>query len=670
MGFDRPKWQEDLSAYHNIKTTFILSGNIHDLQLDFDCESGRSFATTMDSYLYNYLRNEIGYARIIFYNRVDGFYNNANSRMQKEFKKYCVRCLGEAGGSDGQGQDEGVDGDYSFKAASEIIREALSDADVPTAIVFDSVTSAITSPARLTDEEQDAFSRLLVASQRPMSCIDPASGKQLTNTLLLIVDKINDVPSWFYVNNPYVKTLTVGKPSRFQRKAYIETQMEKMPGTFSDYSQLDDDGVEKLMGELCNLTEGFCCMELKGFLQKCADDPRPASEARRAISTFRYGQADNMWERVDRDAISNAEAIMRNRVKGQDRAIEKAVSILFRAASGMSLTGSRSNSTKPKGVLFLAGPTGTGKTELAKSIAEGLFSDETQMIRFDMSEFSKSQSDQRLFGAPPGYVGYEAGGELTNAVKEKPFSVLLFDEIEKADSSIFDKFLQVLDDGRLTDSHGETVYFGETIIIFTSNYGLSDRDPFTNKGVNVITAQTYDTYEKLKNAVEDNIRNPEKSIFRPEFINRIGENFVVFDFIDEGVAEEILRGKLASLARRVRDENGIDLYMTWDYYRALMGFVKSNLGMGGRGVVNMLEARFLNPLSKTVFCGDFPLGSKLLVTREYTGSDHRLEGTFDYECCIPRSSEGFELMDESARPVVAGSADHGPSGLEGDGPDV
>lgn len=652
MSLDHPKWQEDLSAYHNIKTMFILSGNVHDLQFDFDFESGRSFATTMDNYLYNYLRNEIGYSRIVFYNRVDGFYNNANSRMQKEFEKSCDGYLGNAHDSKGQDQDEDGDEAYSFKTASVIIKEALGDTSVPTAIVFDSVTSAITSPSRLTDEEQEAFSRLLSASKRPMSCMDPASGRQLTNTLFLIVDKINDLPSWFYVNNPYAKTLVVGKPSRFQRKTFVETQMEKMPGTFSDYSRLDERGIEKFIGELCNLTEDFCCMELKGFLQKCADNPRPVSEARKAISTFRYGQADNLWEQVDMDVISNAEATMRKRVKGQDRAIEKAVSILFRAASGMSLSGSRSASTKPKGVLFLAGPTGTGKTELAKSITEALFSDEAQMIRFDMSEFSKSQSDQRLFGAPPGYVGYEAGGELTNAVKEKPFSVLLFDEIEKADSSIFDKFLQVLDDGRLTDSHGETVYFGETIIIFTSNYGLADRDPLTNRGVNVITPCTHDTYEELKSAVEDNIRNPEKSIFRPEFINRIGENFVVFNFISEEIAEEILRGKLALFSKRVKDENGIDLYMSWNYYRVLMGYVKGNLGMGGRGVINMLESHVLNPLSKTVFCGDFPLGSKLLVVGTYSGADHRLEGTFDYEGRIPRPSEGFELLDESARPSV------------------
>jgi len=144
-----------------------------------------------------------------------------------------------------------------------------------------------------------------------------------------------------------------------------------------------------------------------------------------------------------------------------------------------------SESSKPRGILFLAGPTGTGKTEIVKAIAEALFEDEKTLIRFDMSEYTAEHSDQKLFGAPPGYVGYDNGGQLTNAVKNNPFSILLFDEIEKAHPNIMDKFLQILEDGRMTDGQGNTVYFSETLIFFTSNVGISREtiDPITSRVV-------------------------------------------------------------------------------------------------------------------------------------------------------------------------------------------
>src|SRR6185369_7733636 len=179
----------------------------------------------------------------------------------------------------------------------------------------------------------------------------------------------------------------------------------------------------------------------------------------------------------------------------QQAAVVKALYIIKRAATGLSGAQGSKAGGKPRGVMFLAGPTGVGKTELAKTMTELLFGDERAYVRFDMSEFSAEHADQRLLGAPPGYVGYDAGGELTNAVKERPFSVILFDEIEKAHPRLLDKFLQLLDDGVLTSGRGERVFFSETIIIFTSNLGIYKTDREGNRVLNVSPAEPYESVE-------------------------------------------------------------------------------------------------------------------------------------------------------------------------------
>ena len=167
--------------------------------------------------------------------------------------------------------------------------------------------------------------------------------------------------------------------------------------------------------------------------------------------------------------------------------------IIKRAVTGLSGSQGSKLGGKPRGVLFFAGPTGVGKTELAKTLTEMLFGDERAYIRFDMSEFSAEHADQRLIGAPPGYVGYDSGGELTNAIKERPFSVVLFDEIEKAHPRILDKFLQILDDGVLTSGRGEKVYFSEAVVIFTSNLGIYKTDHEGKRIPNVTSNESYET---------------------------------------------------------------------------------------------------------------------------------------------------------------------------------
>lgn len=240
--------------------------------------------------------------------------------------------------------------------------------------------------------------------------------------------------------------------------------------------------------------------------------------------------------------------------------------------------------------MFFVGPTGVGKTELAKSLASFVFGDENACIRFDMSEYNHEHSDQRLVGAPPGYVGYEAGGQLTNAVKEKPFCVLLFDEIEKAHGRILDKFLQVLEDGRLTDGKGETVYFSETIIIFTSNIGAAE------------VSSEMDSREVRKQFVEKVQKHFIEKLGRPELLNRIGDNIVAFNFIeDQAVFTDIAKLKFKTIEDFVEERYGAKIVFENedDIFKSIGK--KAGKQNGGRGLLNVMEEVIINPLSEFIF---------------------------------------------------------------------
>jgi len=305
----------------------------------------------------------------------------------------------------------------------------------------------------------------------------------------------------------------------------------------------------------------------------------------------------------ERDKLLLMEDKLHGRVVGQDEAIGAVANAIRRSRSGLS------DPNRPTGSFLFLGPTGVGKTELCKALAGFLFDSEEHLIRVDMSEFMEKHSVARLIGAPPGYVGYEEGGHLTEAVRRRPYSVLLLDEVEKAHPDVFNVLLQVLDDGRLTDGQGRTVDFKNTVIVMTSNIGSP-----------IIQSMVGKPYEDVKEAVEGELKN----YFRPEFLNRIDET-VVFHSLDAKNIESIARIQLKALIARLQK---MDLTMeVSEAAIAELAKVGFDPVFGARPLKRAIQQRIENPLSKLLLEGKFPPKSVIPVDVDTI----RAPGVFSFE---------------------------------------
>ena len=299
--------------------------------------------------------------------------------------------------------------------------------------------------------------------------------------------------------------------------------------------------------------------------------------------------------------LLNLEGVLHERVVWQDEAVTAVAEAVIRARSGLK------DPNRPIGSFIFLGPTGVGKTELARALAEFLFDDEHAMIRIDMSEYQEKHTVARLIGAPPGYVGYEEGGQLTEAVRRRPYSVVLFDEIEKAHHDVFNVMLQILDDGRLTDGQGRTVDFKNTIVIMTSNVGsqriLDYRGTYAGAG-----------YEQMKEAVLEEMRHH----FRPEFLNRVDE-IIVFHALSEENLKRIVEIQLGRLRRRLEDRH-ITLDLTED---ARSNLVRTGYDphYGARPLKRAIQKKIETPLGRLLLAGTVRDGQTVIVDGDAQGGE-------------------------------------------------
>ena len=440
-------WIKNVVRFLPVKSQFILAGNIRDFY-PFPPRAERG--TYQPLGLRHYLRCAMaltGYQWFISYNPLGEFAVVADLGPAEETARTFFAD------KFGLKFDAARLARVDMKNALEHIEQIINWREHFIAVFLDFASRLTVRVDSLDEHSNEHFTRALMLSHSVRPHTTPSISQAQFNPIFWLCDKENDLPAWLAQDNPRIKSIVVPRPDNAVRSAPVEA----LCGALSGFQETLPETRKRLLDEFVDQTEGMSLADMIAITELCRREKLPFSQIAEAVRRYKVGVTDDPWRRIPRDKVVRGREEIAKRVKGQNPAVTKALDIIKRAIVGLSGAQGARIGGKPRGVLFLAGPTGVGKTELAKALTELLFGDETSYIRFDMSEFSAEHADQRLLGAPPGYVGYDSGGELTNAIKQKPFSVVLFDEIEKAHPRLLDKFLQILDDGVLTSGRGERV---------------------------------------------------------------------------------------------------------------------------------------------------------------------------------------------------------------------
>lgn len=578
-----PLWLQNFSRQASIRRAIVLHGNTLDIGLD--PQSGQYAAVPE---LASAALRQVGFDQVVLWNRTEGMRGISAEQQQA---LYADAAGPAAAPPRGSAYDMGAPPAVTAPKAIDpldffrLVQQRMNrPGRQRTAFVIEWSHYLFGNANGLSEAERQWLLLLTSATAVPVE-IDSENLARPSDLLVFVCTRNASLPPSYMQGNPALAEIVVPEPTRPQREEFVRRNLDRwvldaplVPGrgAFNDF-------IDSL--------EGLTLRDMQQLIKLSRQTAPERLKPEALCNLYKFGDRRSPWEELSREKLRTLTEVIGARVIGQQQAVAKVRQVIIRAFTGLSGLQHSRKQRMPKGILFFVGPTGVGKTELAKALAGFLFGDDEACVRFDMSEFNHEHSDQRLVGAPPGYVGYEEGGQLTNAVKRRPFSVLLFDEIEKAHPRILDKFLQILEDGRLTDGKGETVSFAESVIIFTSNIGAATVPD---------DGEQEEVQRQFIGAVR---RHFVEEMKRPELLNRIGDNVVPFNFIKGGnFLINIARAKLEPLRRGLAEKYGIQELRFADEVAALTAIAsKVESRNGGRGVLTALEKYLLDPLAEYLF---------------------------------------------------------------------
>ncbi|MDG6347708.1 ATP-dependent chaperone ClpB [Luteimonas sp. 8-5] len=486
--------------------------------------------------------------------------------------------------------------DPAIVAAATLSNRYIADRQLPDKAIdlMDEAASRIRMEIDSKPEEMDRKERRLIQLKIQREALkkekDAESKKRLADLeaeIAVLEREYNDLEEVWKAEKATLQGATRVKEQLEQARLDLEAAQRRQD--YARMSEIQYGRIPELEKQLAAAQEA----ENRGFT--LLQDRVTAEEIAQVVARWTGIPVSKMLE-GERDKLLKMEEQLHARVVGQDEAIKVVSDAVRRSRAGLS------DPNRPSGSFLFLGPTGVGKTELTKALAEFLFDSSDAMVRIDMSEFMEKHSVARLIGAPPGYVGYEEGGYLTEAVRRRPYSVILLDEVEKAHPDVFNILLQVLDDGRLTDGQGRTVDFRNTVIVMTSNLGSHQIQELAGD-------DSPEAYLQMKSAVMGVVQ----AHFRPEFINRL-DDIVVFHPLDKAQIREIAKIQLRGLEKRLA-ERGIALELS-DAAYALLGNAGFDPVYGARPLKRAIQAQIENPLAQKILAGEFGNGDTVHVDAE------------------------------------------------------
>ena len=416
------------------------------------------------------------------------------------------------------------------------------------------------------------------------------------------IDLIDEASAKFHLQTVYAQSDRTQEYEKEREDLYEQKEQALIAGDLERVRELL--AAEKKLEKKIEKEE-----ELKQEQRQKKDKILPSHIAQ-VVAKWTHIPVEQM-EEAEKERLKKLDAILHERVVGQNDAVKAVARAIRRGRVGLK------DPKRPIGSFLFLGPTGVGKTELSKALAEAVFGSEKDMIRVDMSEYMEKQSVSKMIGSPPGYVGYEEGGQLSEKVRRKPYSVLLFDEIEKAHPDVFNMLLQVLEDGHITDAHGKKVDFKNTIIIMTSNAGANRIiSPKTLGFGQVKTSE--EEYKKMKEGVMEEV----KHIFKPEFINRVDE-MIVFHALNKENIKDITKIMLKQFAKRVKNQMDMELCIADDVVDFISdkGFDKD---YGARPIRRALQTELEDVLAEAVLMGDISIGDMVDVSLSCEGTKKKI----------------------------------------------